>query len=328
MSKPVPRTQPADVLMEPVSANATKSQAAQAPPPQQQKGKAARKPTQKPTPEELSQMIQSKISELQTEQKSIEEEEEELASQVRKATTELSELVNAQNTQGDKIDVIQQKYMELFQEHKRLERELGKIKRKSEQAAKDKDSAKAEVSKLTSQKQKIETVCRELQKENKRIKEESKRLAVSEQQKREELSSKFEATIWEIKSRMEEDTDDKKRRAEDAEEAKDRFKSFLTQYQALDHHYKSILKTKDVETQLVHVKLDQQRRLTEQEQFKVAALQAQVATYVAREEEWRAAMEGYVERWRAVEEALGKGSETFNLVRKEMEQMQRNTART
>jgi hypothetical protein len=42
-------------------------------------------------------------------------------------------------------------------------------------------------------------------------------LAASEQQKREELSSKFENTIWEIKSKMEEDTDEKKKRAEDNE---------------------------------------------------------------------------------------------------------------
>jgi len=42
-------------------------------------------------------------------------------------------------------------------------------------------------------------------------------LAASEQQKREELSNKFENTIWEIKSKMEEDTDEKKKRAEDNE---------------------------------------------------------------------------------------------------------------
>lgn len=37
--------------------------------------------------------------------------------------------------------------------------------------------------------------------------DESKKLALNEQAKREELSNKFEATILEIKSRMEEETD-------------------------------------------------------------------------------------------------------------------------
>ncbi|KAI9027931.1 hypothetical protein DFJ74DRAFT_703980 [Hyaloraphidium curvatum] len=44
-----------------------------------------------------------------------------------------------------------------------------------------------------------------------------KKYELSEQQKREELSSKFESTIWEIKSKMEEESDDRSQTLDEAE---------------------------------------------------------------------------------------------------------------
>ncbi|KND04547.1 uncharacterized protein SPPG_00272 [Spizellomyces punctatus DAOM BR117] len=287
--------------------------------------KKAPKPQKKAlAPEELSSMIQSKIVQLETESTLEEEEEKAIAKAVKKASKDISQLMENQ-TSTEKLELIQTKYMDLFQENKRLERDHGKLKRKLEQSNKEKDSSKAEYTKLHAQKQKIEALCRELQKENKRVKEESKRLAVSEQQKREELSSKFESTIWEIKSKMEEDSDEKKRRAEDSEMLKDKFKSFLEQYELREKHYNSMVKSREIEIQLLEAKLEQQRRATEEETIKGTALKAQVASFVKTETDLRKQLSIYVEKFKQVEETLNKSNELFITFRKEMEQMTKKT---
>ncbi|TPX67405.1 hypothetical protein SpCBS45565_g03821 [Spizellomyces sp. 'palustris'] len=295
--------------------------------------KKAPKPQKKAlAPEELSSMIQSKIVQLETESTLEEEEEKAIAKAVKKASKDISQLMENQ-TSTEKLELIQTKYMDLvsyggealFQENKRLERDHGKLKRKLEQSNKEKDSSKAEYTKLHAQKQKIEALCRELQKENKRVKEESKRLAVSEQQKREELSSKFESTIWEIKSKMEEDSDEKKRRAEDSEMLKDKFKSFLEQYELREKHYNSMVKSREIEIQLLEAKLEQQRRATEEESIKGTALKAQVGSFVKTETDLRKQLSIYVEKFKQVEETLNKSNELFITFRKEMEQMTKKT---
>ena len=62
-------------------------------------------------------------------------------------------------------------------------------------------------------KSQLELLCRELQKENKRVSVESHRMAAMELEKREQLSSKFEASIASIKQKMDEESLDKQQRA-------------------------------------------------------------------------------------------------------------------
>ncbi|PKC66673.1 hypothetical protein RhiirA1_364883 [Rhizophagus irregularis] len=276
-------------------------------------------------PQELNNMIQNKITQLENESLIEDEEEKELAKAVKKASKEIKDTINSRDDQMEKFDMIQQRYMELFQDMKRLELDHVKLKKRNEQLQKEKDAARSDLSKANLMKHKFENICRELQKENKRIKEESKRLAASEQQKREELSSKFENTIWEIKSKMEEDTDEKKKRAEDNEALKDKFRSFLEQYELREKHFKSVVRSKDLELQLYEAKLQQQKQLTEQEMIKINSLKEQVETFTKTETELRKQLNVYVDKFKQVEETLNKSNELFLTFRKEMEQMTKKT---
>ncbi|CAG8487361.1 2387_t:CDS:10 [Diversispora eburnea] len=270
-------------------------------------------------------MIQNKISQLETESSIEDEEEKAIAKAIKKASREMKDIINSNDNQMEKIETIQQKYMELFQEMKRLERDHVKMKKRNEQLQKEKDSAKSELSKTNSMKHKLENICRELQKENKRIKEEGRRLAATEQQKREELSGKFENTIWEIKSKMEEDTGEKKKRAEDNELLKDKFRGFLEQYELREKHFNSVVRSKDLELQLYEAKLQQQKQLTEKEIIKVNSLKGQVDTLAKNEIELRKQLNVYVDKFKQVEETLNKSNELFMTFRKEMEQMTKKT---
>ncbi|TPX42059.1 hypothetical protein SeLEV6574_g05780 [Synchytrium endobioticum] len=315
------------------------------------------KKQQKPlTPEEIQQLLQSKIGQLDAEQHLEQEEEKEMAKAIKSASKEIHQLITEG---GAGSDAIHQKYMDLFQDYKKLERNLAKLKRKYEQANKDKDSGKSELSKVTGQKQKIETLCRQLQQENKRIKEESKRLSHTEQAKREELTSKFETTIWEIKSKMEEDNEEKRRRFEDTElwvilheycccgtllvsyrfitslsltiykttnhRLKDKFATFIEQYEIRERHFQAVIKSRQLELQLAEVKLEQQKHLLQQEELKVDSMKAQLASFIKTEAELRQQLNTYVDKFKQVEDTLTKSNELFAKFRSEMQQMTKKT---
>lgn len=50
---------------------------------------------------------------------------------------------------------------------------------------------------------------------------------------------------------------------------KEKFKSFLEQYELREKHFNCVVKSKDLELQLYDAKLEQQKQLTEQETMKV-----------------------------------------------------------
>lgn len=200
----------------------------------------------------------------------------------------------------------------------------------------------------------MESLCRELQKENKKIKEESQRLALSEQQKREQLSSQFESTIWEIKAKMEEDSEEKRQGVEDGEvryvsfwlspvasnrphplltisrkqlcsRTKDRLRTFLQQYEVREKHFNSLMRSKELEYQMLEARFEQQRQLMEQETLKVSTLQGQLKAFAKSESELRNQLASYVDKFKSVEQTLSKSNELFHSFRSEIEASAKKT---
>lgn len=87
------------------------------------------------------------------------------------------------SVKGMTDSAVHAKYIELFAEFKRLERDHAKEKQK---LLKDKDAAKSQLTKANSSKVKMENLARELQKDNKRLRDDNKRLAQSAEEAHEE----------------------------------------------------------------------------------------------------------------------------------------------
>ncbi|KAI9139868.1 myosin-like coiled-coil protein-domain-containing protein [Paraphysoderma sedebokerense] len=219
-------------------------------------------------PEDLGALIQSKIGQLENQNKKEEEEEQEMKNAIAQANNQLKKLVSsATNSDSDtleKLNMIHGKYMELFTESKRLEREYSKLKHKQDLLNKEKDSVKSDLNKMTNLKTKLESLCRELTKDNKRLKEDAQKLATVEAQKREELSRKFESTIAEIKTKMDAEDADRRKRIEEGEILKSKLSSFLEQYNLREQHFASVLKSRDLEIQLLNAKLSHITNLFQQ----------------------------------------------------------------
>ncbi|KAF3924631.1 Gamma-taxilin [Arthrobotrys entomopaga] len=281
-------------------------------------------------PNEGYNLLATRISQLETDANLEEEEEKAMARAVRKANKELADLVNNREDHLAKVEAIQQKYSELFQEMKKLERDYNRARRRADQLQKEKDHNRSELTKANNMKNKLEQLCRELQKENRRVKDESKVKEQSEKDKREELSTKFENTIWEIKNRMEEDTDTTSSKALNMEVdalIKLKFRTLIDQYEMRELHFQSLLRTKELEVQYNLARYDQKRKQADAEAMRAKALHAQVSTFSQTETELRSQLNIYVEKFKQVEDTLNNSNDLFLTFRKEMEEMSKKTKR-
>ncbi|KAJ7070743.1 hypothetical protein C8F01DRAFT_975307 [Mycena amicta] len=123
-------------------------------------------------PATMYESLKNRIAALEEEEVLEEEEERKYTEEAQKSVKGMSETA------------IHAKYIELFAEFKRLERDHAKEKQK---LIKDKDAAKSQLTKANQSKTKVESLARELQKDNKRLREDGKRLAQSVEDAQDEL---------------------------------------------------------------------------------------------------------------------------------------------
>jgi len=120
----------------------------------------------------MYESLKNRIAALEEEEEVLEEEERRFAEEAQKHVRGLEE------------NAVHVKYIELFAEFKRMEREHQKEKQK---LLKDKDAAKSQLTKANQTKIKMENLARELQKDNKRLREDGKRLSQSVEEAQDEI---------------------------------------------------------------------------------------------------------------------------------------------
>ncbi|KAH7338761.1 hypothetical protein B0J17DRAFT_389809 [Rhizoctonia solani] len=130
-------------------------------------------PSAPPDPMTMYESLKNRIAALEEEEITVEEEERRLAEEARHTVKGMSD------------SAIQTKYIELFQEMKRIERDHAKEKQK---LTRDKDSAKMQYNKASQARTKLENLARELQKDNKKLREDTRRLTISFEEARDEIN--------------------------------------------------------------------------------------------------------------------------------------------
>ena len=93
-----------------------------------------------------------------------------LEREVKKATRELTNLLNQMDNPMAKLETLQKKYSELLSDMRRMDRENTKNKKRADLYQKEKDQGRSQLTKTDAVKAKLESVCRELQRENKKLK--------------------------------------------------------------------------------------------------------------------------------------------------------------
>ncbi|OAL06655.1 hypothetical protein IQ06DRAFT_2341 [Phaeosphaeriaceae sp. SRC1lsM3a] len=309
--------------------SATMAPAQQAPgpaPTKKSKGKKAADPS------EQQKQIQAKIAQLELDQAGDKEQELEIEREVKKANRELSSLLSNMDGPLSRLEVVQKRYTELLSDMKRTEREHQKAKKRGDQLQKEKDAQRTELNKVTTMKDKLDKLSRDFAKENKKLKDELHKLETSESTARQELHDRLEYLLKDVDDCIAAQSQPEPQNQADVELDelfRQKFKSFIDQYELRELQFHSLLRTKELEIQYQMARLEQQRKQQEAESSKSHQLTRQVSTFSQTETELRTQLNIYVEKFKQmqVEETLNNSNDLFLTFRKEMEEMSKKTKR-
>ncbi|KAL9634363.1 MAG: hypothetical protein Q9204_003033 [Flavoplaca sp. TL-2023a] len=274
-------------------------------------------------------LLAARINELEQNTKGDKEQEAEIDREVKKANRDLNNLLTGMETPLSKLEAVQTKYTELLAKMKRLDQENARNKKRGDLFQKEKEAQRSELTKTVSMKEKLEKLCRELTRENKKIKEENKKIEESEKRSRELQGEKVEGVLWVVDEVVDqrENPESLRLSMEIDEVFRQKFKSFIEQYELRELHFQSLMRTKECEVQYNLARFERERKQAEKEQTKSRTLSAQVSTFSQTETELRSQLNIYVEKFKQVEDTLNNSNDLFLTFRKEMEEMSRKTKR-
>ncbi|KAL2635705.1 hypothetical protein R1flu_007184 [Riccia fluitans] len=275
--------------------------------------------------EPLHGILESKIAELENACTGTFKAEDDDSKSVKVKKRQLKEmrvlLEGNDRSSEEKLRQLNTKYVQQVAETRKLEKDFVMLNRKYKQANKEKDTMYAELTKSTALRQKLESLCRELQRQNKMLLDDNKRVASEEEQKRLELSGKFQNTVKDITSRLEKQGDERLKQLEENEILREKLKHFTQQYDIREQHFAHQLRTKSLEYQLLEVKLKQQEDLYSQSESKSRMYSEQIAQLLKTEQELRAQLALYGDKFEQFQETLTKSNEVFATFKSEMEKM-------
>jgi len=200
-------------------------------------------------------------------------------------------------------------------------KELAATKSKLEQCMKEKTLVVEEVTRVNAVCGKLETLCRELQKQNKLIQEESRKTALDEQQKRQELSSRFQNTVAEINTRMEQQGEERVKSIAENDQLRDRLISFAEKLEAQETLHVHEIKEKELEKNILMNTVQQQKAAAQEAGLKAEAYAQQAMLLGKTEVELRAQLATYQEKFEQFQEMLAKSHEVFATFKADMDRM-------
>lgn len=276
------------------------------------KAKAKKGSTTSNDPADAHKALLSKISQLEASSTETAHEAAEIEAEVKKANRDLSQLLNTMEPHNSKMDVVQRKYTELLGEMKRVERDHAKAKKRGDQLQKEKEELGKERTRERGLKEKLEKLSRELTRENKKLKEDLRDVRERSEDRNEELHRKLESLVLDVEpllsdsnasSHASNNAHNKRLTPADMDQDRlfrEKFTSFLHQYELRELQFQSLLRTKELEVAYHMARHDQLKKAQESELSKSHQLTRQVSTFSQTENELRGQLNVYVEKFKQV----------------------------
>lgn len=151
-------------------------------------------------------------------------------------------------------------------------------------------------------KDKLEKLSRELTRENKKLKEDLRDEKESGGDRNEELHRKLENLVLDVEEVIMDRRAPERQSAELEQDKlfREKFTSFLHQYELRELYFQSMLRTKDLEIAYQMSRHDQLKKAQESELSKSHQLTRQVSTFSQTENELRGQLNVYVEKFKQV----------------------------
>ncbi|CAH1229323.1 TXLNA [Branchiostoma lanceolatum] len=254
------------------------------------------------------------------------------AKEIEQTIKQTMQTLNSMDNPDEKLGAIVKRYAELLGDHRSLQREFKAGQRMQTQVLREKEKLQAEHSKALLARSKLESLCRELQRHNKAIKEESQRKMKEEEEKRREISSKFQTTLGEISTQMDDNRDRSLKMKEENMELCGKLKSLVDQYEKREEHVEKLIKQKDLERQLAEAKMQQATMMLAEEKEKFLtekqvllkenyAHRERSEQMAIQEENMKMQLKLYTEKFEELHKTLNQSNEVFNKFKVEMDTM-------
>ncbi|XP_042208836.1 gamma-taxilin-like isoform X3 [Homarus americanus] len=230
------------------------------------------------------------------------------------------------------------KYAELADNNKRLQGSVKSIERQVQVLHKEKDQMESEHTKVILTKSRLESLCRELQRQNKVIKDENLTRLREEEERRKEVSAKFNTTLSEISNLMKENADKNTQLRDENQDMAGRLQELIKQYEERESHVDKMLKQKELQCQLLEAKMakqqievteDKEKMLIEKKNLleEVASYQHKTQQMSMNEISLRTQLNSYMEKYEDFQNTLDKSNKIFNTFKKEMDEMTKKIKR-
>lgn len=229
------------------------------------------------------------------------------------------------STPEEKLAALCKKYADLHEEHRVLQSSFKQQQRRMSVLAREKDQLQADHTKAVIAKSKLESLCRELQKHNKLIKEESVQRAREEEEKRREISAKFQTTIADIQMQMTDNHEKNVKLREENADLAGKLKKFIEQHELREQQLEKLIKHRELEQQLADTKLQQaaiilkeekERNLKEKELLLLQASEGHKKNSVL-----EAQLMMYKDRYEEFQATINKSNDMFQKLKSEMDKM-------
>ncbi|KAK1982677.1 myosin-like coiled-coil protein [Colletotrichum cereale] len=277
---------------------------------------------------ESAKLLAQRITQLEQESAGEKDQEAEIEREVKRANRDLAQQV-AKMSDLQKIEHLTRRSSELLADMRRVERENQKNKKRGDALQKEKDANRTELSKTVGLKEKLEKLCRELQRDNNKYKNENKTLQDNLKHNSSAYDEKHAALLAKLEGIQEEKDHPRKQVVDMGVDTlfRNRFKSFIEQYELRELHFHSLMRTKELEVQYNMARYEREKKLAEAEATRARNLQNQVQTFTKTETELRNQLNVYVDKFKQVEDTLNNSNDLFLTFRKEMEDMSKKTKR-
>uniref|UniRef100_A0AAZ3RRE6 Taxilin alpha n=1 Tax=Oncorhynchus tshawytscha TaxID=74940 RepID=A0AAZ3RRE6_ONCTS len=224
-----------------------------------------------------------------------------------KEITLLMQTLNTLSTPEEKLTGLCKKYAELLEERRNNQKLMRVLQKKQSQLVQETDHLRNEHSKTILARSKLESLCRELQRHNRTLKDDGMQRARVEEEKRKEVTSHFQVTLYDIQAQMEQhDERNASLRLENSELA-EKLKKLIQQYELREEHIDKVFKHKELQQQLVDAKLHQSQGLLIESEDRHH-----------REKDF---LSLYTEKFEEFQTTLSKSNEVFTTFKQEMEKM-------
>jgi len=240
--------------------------------------------------------------------------------------------LNSLNTTEEKLAAMCKKYADIFDEHRKLQLLNKQTEKRCSMLQREKEQLQTEHSKAILTRSRLENLCRELQRQNKAIKDESLLKIREEEEKRKEVSAKFQTTMNEITTLMQQNNDKNMRLRDDNIDMTTKLKNICEQYEIRQQQVERISKQMQLEQQLADAKLaklkmemaaEREILLREKQQLlmEIQQYQQRCTEFQATEVNLRNQISLYNDKYDEFQKALARSNDVFGGFKGEMEKM-------